>query len=206
MTKALSGNPGVHESFGPGDVVAVQGAGPIGLAAGVTAKLLGASEVILVGGPKHRLDLAEKLGVFDTFVNIDEVEDKDARVAEVKKNAHGGVGPDMVVECTGVASAIPEGIEMVRRGGTLVELGAFVDVGDTTINPFKHLCYSDVHIVGQYGAAPHYYDVAIKLLKNAWDFGLPLDKMVTHRFKISEAQKAMETAMKLDSMKAVFQP
>ena len=47
-------------------------------------------------------------------------------------------GGDVIVECTGVAQAIPEGLEMARRGGAHFVAGVFADVGDIPINP-RHL-------------------------------------------------------------------
>ena len=46
-----------------------------------------------------------------------------------------GRGGDVIVGCTGVADAIPEGLEMARRGGAYFVAGVFADVGDIPINP-----------------------------------------------------------------------
>ena len=46
-----------------------------------------------------------------------------------------GRGGDVVAKCTGVAEAIPEGLEMARRGGVYFVAGVFADVGDILVNP-----------------------------------------------------------------------
>ncbi len=206
VIRAMEPYASLKEGFGPADVVAVQGAGPIGIAAGMTAKLCGAHKIILVGAPRHRLDLAKKLGMFDHFINIEEVTDAKERVALVKKWSPGGVGPDLVVDCTGVPEAVPEGIDMVRRGGTFVEIGSFVDTGEVTINPFKHICWKDITIIGQFGCPPHYYDRCLKFVEMGLKQGWPLEKMVTHIFPLDKAQEAMETGERLEGMKIALHP
>ncbi|MCB0971057.1 MAG: AI-2E family transporter, partial [Acidimicrobiales bacterium] len=53
-----------------GETVIVQGSGPVGLAAAAMARLSGAARVIIVGGPKHRLDLAARCGIGDIHIDI----------------------------------------------------------------------------------------------------------------------------------------
>src|SRR5436190_22320421 len=60
------------------DNVMVQVAGPVGLAALAVAKSAGASQVIVIGGPKHRLQMAKRFGA-DHVIDIDEVRDSAAR-------------------------------------------------------------------------------------------------------------------------------
>ena len=203
VIKAMVPDAVTKEGFGPGDYVAIQGSGSIGIAAGVTAKLAGAYQVFLIGAPQHRLDLAEALGVFDEFVNIEDVRDRQERVRVIKALTPSQVGPDLVVDCTGVPEAVPEGLEMVRRGGTFVEVGSFVETGETSISPFRHLCWNDVRIIGQYGCSPHYYDRALKLVEMAWKAGLPLDSLVT-KFPLEKAQQAMKAMENMEGMKIVL--
>lgn len=206
IKKAMAPAPALKEGFGPADTVAIQGSGPIGLAAAMTAKLSGAYEIVLIGGPKHRLDLARTLGIFDHIIDLEDVPDPGDRVQTVKGLTPGKVGPDLVVECTGVPSAVAEGLEYLRRGGTFVELGCFTDTGDVVINPFRHLCHKEVNLIGQYGCPPQYYDVAIKLVEMAWKLGWPLDRLVTHEFPVTRAQEAVEAHKNLICMKAVIDP
>lgn len=206
VIRAMEPYAAVKEGFGPSDVVAIQGAGPIGIAAGMTAKLCGAYEIILTGAPAHRLEFARNFGIFDHFINIEEVIDPRERVSLVKQWTPGKVGPDLVVDCTGVPEAVPEGIDMVRRGGTFVEIGSFVDTGEVTINPFKHICWKDVSIIGQYGGPPHYYDRCLKFVEMALKQGWSLEKMVTHVFPLEKAQEAMGIVKRLEGMKVALHP
>jgi len=200
VIKAMTPDPAIKEGFGPGDYAVIQGSGPIGIAAGVTAKLSGAYKIFLIGAPKERMEIANGLGVFDELINIDEVKDAQQRVKAIQALTPGGVGPDLVVDCTGVPDAVPEGLDMLRRGGTFVELGSFVETGETSISPFRHLCWKDVQIIGQYGCSPHYYDRSIKLVEMAWKAGIPLDSLVT-TYPLEKAQKAMEAMQAMQGMK-----
>ena len=104
----------------------------------IAAKETGAFKTIVIGAPESRLELAKEFGA-DVTINIEEIPDAEERIELVKKETPGGYGADVVFECAGVPTAIPEGLDMVRRGGTYVVAGHFTDVGEVSINPFTHL-------------------------------------------------------------------
>lgn len=203
VRKGMMPYPVLKEGFGPGDTAVILGDGPIGIAAGITTRLAGAYRVILVGATKSRLELAGELGVFDHILNIDEWPDDFERAGYVSSLTPGNVGADMVVECAGVPEAVPQGLKLLRRGGTFVELGNFLDTGETTINPFYDLCFKDVILVGQWSCPPQSFDTALKLMELAMKRGIPLEKMVTHRYHIEEAEAALRSS---EYMKGVIVP
>ena len=114
-------------------------------------------------------------------------------------------GADLVVECAGVPAAVPEGLEMLRHGGVFVEIGHFTDTGTTVINPHEHLCYKDVTLIGQwaYSSAQYRKDLAL-LVRHRESF--PFERLVTHRFALSEHDEAMEAVKQEECLKAVFVP
>ena len=199
-------SPVIKEGFGPGDTVAIQGSGPIGLAAGITAKLMGANEIILIGAPEHRLRLAESFGIFDHVISLEEYSTADERVKEIKRLTPYSQGPDMVVDCTGIPESLPEGLDMVRRGGTFVEIGSFMDTGEVAISPARHICVKDVYIIGQYAYNAQYYETAINLILNAGQLGIPTGKLVTHQYKIDDVARALSEFERLECMKGVIVP
>ncbi len=202
VRKGMMPYPVLKEGFGPGDSVAIIGDGPIGMAAGITARLAGAYRLILVGATRGRLDLAEDLGVFDHIIDANEMPDPFERSLYVS-GLTDGIGPDMVVECAGVPEAVPEGLDMLRRGGTFVELGNFFDTGDTVINPWRHLCFKDVILVGQWSCPPQSFDNALKLMEMAMRRDIPLEILVTHRYPIESAHEAL---LSNEYMKGVIVP
>src|SRR5882672_10241968 len=84
------------------DNVVVQGAGPVGIAALAVAKSSGAGQVIVLGAPKHRLEMAKRFGA-DHVIDIDEVKTPADRIAAIRKLT-GGYGADAVLECVGSPS------------------------------------------------------------------------------------------------------
>lgn len=90
----------------PGDVVAVWGAGPVGLFAAVSANLLGASQVIVIDEVPYRLELAERLGA--TPLNFAETS-----VLEELREMTAGRGPDHCIDAVGMEA---------RSGTTVVDV------------------------------------------------------------------------------------
>jgi threonine dehydrogenase-like Zn-dependent dehydrogenase len=130
-----------------GDVVVVQGSGPVGLAAAVFAELAGAAEVILVGGPESRLRLAAELGIGSRHVNVVDAADHGDTLAEVIEMTHGGA--DLVIECTGAPDAVGEGLRLARRGGSYLVVGQYTDAGDALINPHQ-IVYRNLDVFGSW--------------------------------------------------------
>ena len=122
-----------------GASVVIQGAGPIGLLATVAARQRGAGTVVMVGDPETpRLELARAFGA-DHTVSLTMTPNAADRIAMVRQ-AVGGRGADIVIGCSGNPAAGPEGVEMLRDGGTFVEMGQFTDAGsfDTSWHRFLH--------------------------------------------------------------------
>ena len=105
------------------DTVVVQGAGPVGISALAVARSAGAAKVIVIGGPTHRLETARRFGA-DHVIDLGEVTDPKARIAAVREFT-GGYGADAVLECVGIPSAVPEGMEMCRDGRKYLVLGHY---------------------------------------------------------------------------------
>src|ERR1700759_4048490 len=114
--------------FSWSDTVVIQGSSPIGNLAVAAAQEMGAGRVICVGAPQApRLKLARKFGA-DAPVDIEEIQMPVPRIKKVR-DIVGGFGADLVMDCSGHPTAGPEGIEMLRDGGTYVEMGQFTDAG-----------------------------------------------------------------------------
>jgi alcohol dehydrogenase len=107
----------LNGGVGPGDTVAVVGAGPIGLAAIMTAKLFSPARIIAVDLADARLDKALEFGA-DKVVN-NGVEDALERVKEWT----GGLGADVAIEAVGVPATFELCTEIVRPGGRVANVG-----------------------------------------------------------------------------------
>lgn len=125
----------------PGDSVLVIGCGPIGAAVILTARAAGAM-VYVTEPTRRRRELALELGATEAF----DPETSDAR-REVYVRT-GRIGPDVVFECTGVASLMPSAIDSVRRGGRIVLVG--VGHGTAAVAPQRIVPY-EREVLGSLG-------------------------------------------------------
>jgi threonine dehydrogenase-like Zn-dependent dehydrogenase len=126
-----------------GDVVAVQGCGPVGLSIAILALLSGAGQVIAIDKYESRLAVARSFGV-DDVIAIDEQAPRQhiERVLELTRDR----GADVTIEATGVPVAFKEGIEMTRDGGRyVVVVGHYTNTGEIPINP--HLEINQLHVL-----------------------------------------------------------
>jgi threonine dehydrogenase-like Zn-dependent dehydrogenase len=133
-----------------GDSVVIQGTGAIGLMTLVAARMRGAGQIVVVGGPAGRLELARRLGA-DHGIDISQVTDPAERTRIILAETHNGEGADVVFECAGVLSAITEGLGYLRRSGTFVEMGHFVDVGTLELNPNQQLMRKNLRLEAIWG-------------------------------------------------------
>ncbi len=182
--------------------VAVLGVGPLGLCHLIKARLLGASNIFATDRFASRLALAEAFGAELTMV-VDEIEQAE-RVARVKERT-GGLGADIVLSCSGVPSTFVEALKMVRVGGVVVEAGTFVDMGPVGINPNSDICTRNVTVIGVGGETATSYLPVMRLMSANLN-RLPLERFVSHRFALDEAQQAVELAQTAAAIKVVMAP
>ena len=169
-----------------GDTVVVQGTGAIGLLVIFLAHRAGAAKVIAVGGPQGRLEVASSLGA-EACVDIMQVNDVEERTRQVLDLTPGGAGADVVFECAGVKSAITEGIGYLRKSGTFVEVGHFVDTGEMTINPNKHLVAKDLTLVAPFSSSREHFTRGRALMERDTDV---LSSLVSHQVSLNRLQDA----------------
>jgi 5-exo-hydroxycamphor dehydrogenase len=184
----------------PGETVVVQGAGPVGLAATLVAKVSGAHSVTVVGAPARRLEMARRFGATAT-VNLDEVTEPAARVAAVRA---AGPGADVVIEAAGVLAAFPEGLRFLAPGGRYLIVGLWSGAGEVGVDP-RFLNNSDLTVTGTALAQPEHYWQAIRFAQ-AHHREYPMAEAVTHRYPIDRAQEALEAVSRLETVKAVISP
>lgn len=184
------------------DTVVVQGAGPVGLSALAVAKSAGAAKVIVIGGPKHRLQMAKRFGA-DHVIDLEEDKDAPSRIKAVRELT-GGYGADAVLECVGHPSAIGEGMEMCRDGGKYLVLGHYCDAGSVSFNPHV-ITRKQLQVFGSWSSEPRHLKGAIEFL-SATQKQFPFAEMVTHRFALEQANEALNTTASWQAAKSVIVP
>ncbi len=184
------------------DNVVVQGAGPVGIAALAVAKSAGAGQVIVIGGPRHRLDLARRFGA-DHVIDLDVIRTPAERLAEVRRLT-GGFGADVVLECVGMPAAVVEGMELCRDGGKYLVLGHYCDAGPVMWNPHV-ITRKQLQVFGSWSSEPRHLQAAIQFLRRTQK-EFPFAEMVSHRFPLSRANEALATTASWAAAKSVIVP
>jgi threonine dehydrogenase-like Zn-dependent dehydrogenase len=184
------------------DTVVVQGAGPVGIAALAVARSAGAATVIVIGGPKHRLELARRFGA-DHTIDLEEAPDAAGRLERVRKLT-AGYGADAVLECVGHPSAVVEGMEMCRDGGKYLVLGHYCNAGTVAFNPHV-ITRKQLQVFGSWSSEPRHLKAAIEFLRQT-QAQFPFNSMVTDRFPLTQANEALAATARWQSAKSVIVP
>ena len=191
------------DGFATGSAVVVQGAGPMGICHIIKARVMGAGAIVATDLSDHRLELARDFGA-DHVLNVKETSSEE-RIQFVRSHTHGR-DADLVVECAGVAAAVPEGLEMLRKGGVYVEAGNFSDTGEVSLSPHRHFCAKNVRLLGMTNFPFTGMTPSMALLARHAD-RFPFEKFVSHEYPLAEIQDAMLKSLDSDScMKVVVVP
>jgi alcohol dehydrogenase len=163
----------------PGDVVAVVGAGPIGLAAMMGARLFSPAHVVAIDKADSRLDAAKQFGA-DVVVNNDR-EDP----LEVVRSLTGGLGADVAIEAVGIPATFELSAALVRPGGHVANVGVH---GEPAVLHLEDLWIRNVTITT--GLVDTFSTpTLLSLIQTpAMDPG----RFVTHRFELEDFMQAYD--------------
>ena len=163
----------------PGDVVAVVGAGPIGLAAIMCARLFSPGHIVAIDLSDGRLEAAKQFGA-DVTVNTSS-EDADAVVAELT----GGLGADVSIEAVGVPAAFEQAVRLARPGGHVANIGVH---GEPVTLHLEDLWIRDLTITT--GLVDTF--TTPTLLRLLISHQLEASRFVTHHFTLDQFEEAYE--------------
>lgn len=164
----------------PGGTVAIVGAGPIGLAALLTAQFYSPAEIIMVDLDDNRLGLASQFGATHT------VNSSDGKADDAVKALTGGRGADTVIEAVGIPATFHLCQDLVAPGGIIANIGV-------------HGTKVDLHLEKLWS-----HNVAITtrlvdtvttpmLLKTVQSKKLDPSRLITHRFTLDRIIDAYDT-------------
>jgi alcohol dehydrogenase len=178
----------------PGDVVAVIGSGPVGLAAVMTSRLYGPSKTIAIDVDAARLRRASAFGATDT-VNSGDADWKEQVLALTD-----GAGVDVAIEAVGIPLTFTMATEIVRPGGHVANVGVHGKPVDLALN---QLWIANITIsTGLVNT-----NTLGMLLKLVTQRALPADAFVTHEFTFDEVEGAYEVfgnAAEHDALKVLI--
>jgi threonine dehydrogenase-like Zn-dependent dehydrogenase len=185
-----------------GHTVLVFGVGPLGLCHVAKARMLGAGTIIAVDISPTRLQFARRLGA---DMVIDARERTPEELVSQVRDLTGGIGADVVAECVGTPDVIPTAIDMLRVGGTFIEVGNFSDLGPVAIFPNRHLCSKGLTLIGIPGQEPGAYLPGLRQMAR-YQATIPFGEFVSHRYGLEDGEQAVLTAMSPGSLKVVIDP
>jgi alcohol dehydrogenase len=174
----------------PGDVVAVIGAGPVGLAAIATAGLYGAASIIAIDLDENRLERAREFGATDTVIS-GAADWKDQVLALTD-----GAGVDVAIEAVGIPATFTMATEIVRPGGNIANVGVH---GQPVELHLETLWIQNINIsMGLVNA-----NTTKMLLKLVASKKLPAEKLATHHFNFDQFLEAYDTFSRAAETKAL---
>ena len=164
----------------PGATVAIVGAGPIGLAALLTAQFYSPAEIIMIDLDDNRLEVARRFGATQT------VNSKDGKAAEKVKALTTGRGADTAIEAVGLPATFLLCEDLVAPGGIIANVG----VHGTKVDLHLERLWSE-----NIAITTRLVDTVTTpmLLKTVQSKKIDPKLLITHRFKLDKILDAYET-------------
>jgi alcohol dehydrogenase len=179
----------------PGSTVAIVGAGPIGLAALLTAQFYSPAEIIMIDLDANRLEVASRFGATKTIDNTD------GKAVEKIMNITNGVGVDTAIEAVGVPASFITCEDIVAPGGIIANVGVHGVKVDLHLERLWDRNISITMRLVDTVTTP-------MLLKTVQSRKIDPKKLITHRFKLDKILDAYETfgaAAKTGALKVIIE-
>jgi L-iditol 2-dehydrogenase len=184
------------------ETVLVQGTGAVGLCAVALARISGASTVIALGAPDNRLGLARQMGA-DLTIDVNKTTAEERRALVLGVTA--GLGPDVAIEASGSASAVEEGLDLVRDGGRYVVAGHYTDAGDSRVNAHRHINRKHLEIRGCWGSEAGHFIRALRILERHAG-QIPFHAIGARIYPLNRLNEALADAEAMRLPKALVDP
>ena len=178
----------------PGDVVAVVGAGPVGLMATMCAQLFGPARTFVIDMVDSRLEVAQELGGIS-------INAKEVHPVEAIERATDRIGADSSIECVGLMSAVDTAIHVVRGGGTI----SMVGVPSATVAefPIMRSWLKSLTFRAGWCNVQMYMRPLLDLIAAG---RLHPEKIISHRMRLADAEEAYRIFDAREATKIVLLP
>lgn len=184
----------VNGQVKPGDTVAIVGAGPIGLAALLTAQFYSPAKVYVIDMDANRLSIAKRLGASDV------IDSSDGTAAAQVLRLNEGSGVDVAIEAVGVPAAVDICQSIIGPGGRLANIGVH---GKPVTLHMERLWDRNISITTRLVDT-----VTLPMLLRVTGSGkLQPGKLITHRFDLEHIERAYDVfgnASKEKALKVVL--
>ena len=193
------GVPQVGDGYSIGNRVAVLGCGPIGLLVVAVLRDSGAGTIIATDLVDSRLDMAKQMGA-DVVINVGETT-REERIEQIQ-DLTSGVGADIAIECAGLPMVFSEALDVVRRGGKVIEVGHYTDSGDIQVRPHQ-ICNKDLDVCGVWAYPQIQFQTALDFLQIT---RAPLSELITHHLPLYQLEKGIDMLGQEGVYKVVIEP
>jgi threonine dehydrogenase-like Zn-dependent dehydrogenase len=175
MAQADTGS--MYEALNANTRAVIIGAGAVGIMAATILRMMGARQVVITDGKDEKLSIAKEVSRADVALNVGNMT-SDERVEAVMDLTSGA---DLVIQCANSSLASLEGLRMVRKLGTYIEVGVPFGFGQThTINLPQTVFARGARVMALLANSPQTFDKAFGVLGRWRD--IPFDKLLTHPF------------------------
>ncbi len=178
----------------PGDMVAIVGAGPIGLATLMTSQFYSPAGIIMIDMDQNRLEVSKKFGATKLINN------SDGKAIEKVMEITGGKGVDVAIEAVGIPATFDTCQEIVAPGGRIANIGVH---GKSVTLRLEKLWSHNITLTTRLVDTV----TTPMLLKTVLSGKLQPKQLITHRFQISGIMKAYDTfgnAAKENALKVIL--
>lgn len=160
------------------DTVLITGLGPVGLAAAMLCKAMGASKIIGVDTIQERMDIAVEKGLCDiTFMSDD-------KALEKILEATNGAGVERAVDCSAHTLGRQLAVRATRKWGKIVLIG---EGGTMELNPSPDMIHDQKTIYGSWVTSIWKME---ELVERIVRWGIHPEELVTHRFPLDKVEDA----------------
>jgi alcohol dehydrogenase len=174
----------------PGSSVAIVGAGPIGLAALLTAQLYSPAEIIMIDLDDNRLAVGQRFG------STASINSADGKAAVQVMKLTGGRGVDTAIEAVGIPATFELCCEIVAAGGTVANVGVHGVKADLHLEKlWAHNITITTRLVDTVSTP--------MLLKTVQAKRIDASQLITHRFKLADIVQAYDTFGRAAQTKAL---
>lgn len=109
-----------------------------------------------------------------------------------------GKGPNIVIECTGTAGSVNQGLELCRRAGQYVQIGTR---GTSVTIDFMKIAYKEIQVTGSIGHTKLDWEISIRIVKEGKiDFSLLIDEI----YELEQWKEAFEAFKNKEQVKVLF--
>ena len=185
-------------NVGPGDVVLVMGAGPIGCMHIRLARALGAVHVTLADINSNRLKLSADAVKPDAVIDMSKVD-----IEEAVKTSIPEPGPNVIITAAPAGVAQEQAVRMIRPGGRISFFGGLPKDKPMVSIDSNLVHYKELILAGANGSTPEHNRRALELMASG---KVNVSDLLTHRVSLDKVEKAIDLVLGGDAIKVVVKP